>query len=198
MTVAFDFGHDRAGVRIPFGDTLTALHLVPVVHIDARTIGDAMGGALLAGLVEDQDRHVAAHHHEMPVGVAHDIAVADLHRALVRRFQEGLVDDLRRTAHVEGTHGELRAGLADRLRGDDADSLADVDRRTAGQIAAVADRADACPDLAGQSRADAHRLNAGFLDRVHIAFVDQTAGLDDDFTRTGCRIASSDVRPRTR
>ena len=48
---------------IPLGDALAALHLVAVVDEDARTVGDAVRGALLAGLVEDQHRHVAAHHH---------------------------------------------------------------------------------------------------------------------------------------
>ena len=40
-------------------------------------------------------------------------------------FEERLIDHLRRAADVEGAHGELRARLADRLRGDDADRLAD-------------------------------------------------------------------------
>jgi hypothetical protein len=44
---------------------------------------------------------------------------------------------------VEGTHGQLRARLTDRLRGDNADSLTDVDRRTARQVAAVAGRTHA-------------------------------------------------------
>jgi hypothetical protein len=44
----------------------------------------------------------------------------------------------RRTTDVEGAHRELRARLADRLRGDDADRFADVDQAAAGQVAAVA------------------------------------------------------------
>ena len=58
-----------------------------------------------------------------------------------------------------------------------------VDRRAAGQIASVADRADADLDLAGQRRADADRLDAGLLDRVDVALVDQRAGLDDQIAR---------------
>jgi hypothetical protein len=56
---------------------------------------------------------------------------------------ERLLDRLGGAADVEGPHGQLRARLADRLRGDDADGLADIDRRAAGQIAAVAGAADA-------------------------------------------------------
>ena len=46
-------------------------------------------------------------------------------------------------AGVEGTHGQLRARLADGLRGDDADGLAGVDRLAGGQVDAVALGADA-------------------------------------------------------
>ncbi len=47
------------------------------------------------------------------------------------------------TTGVEGTHRQLRAGLTDRLGGDDADRLADVDELAGGQRTAVALRADA-------------------------------------------------------
>jgi hypothetical protein len=82
---------------------------------------------------------VAAHGNEIAIGVAQHVAVADL-RPCPRRldFEERLVDHLCRAANVEGTHGQLRARLTDRLGGDDADSLADVDRRTARQVTAVA------------------------------------------------------------
>jgi hypothetical protein len=52
---------------------------------------------------------------------------------------------------VEGPHGELRARLADRLGGDDADRLADIDRRAAGEVAPVAFGADAMLALAGRA-----------------------------------------------
>ena len=59
-------------------------------------------------------------------------------------------------AGVEGTHGQLGAGLADRLGGDDADRLADVDQLAGGQRPAVAGRAGAERRLAGQHRAHPH------------------------------------------
>src|SRR5205823_13375085 len=46
-------------------------------------------------------------------------------------------------AGVERTHGQLRARLADGLRRDDADGLADLHQLAGGEIAAVALAADA-------------------------------------------------------
>jgi hypothetical protein len=75
----------------------------------------------------------------------------------------GLVE-LRRAADVEGPHRQLGAGLADRLRRDDADGFADVNRGTAGEIAPVALAADALIRLANQRRTDLGDLNLGSLD----------------------------------
>ena len=47
------------------------------------------------------------------------------------------------TAGVEGTHGQLGTGLADRLGGDDTDGLADGNRLAVGKVGAVALFADA-------------------------------------------------------
>ena len=46
-------------------------------------------------------------------------------------------------AGVERPHGQLRARLADRLGGDDADGLTEVDQVAGCQVAAVARAADA-------------------------------------------------------
>ena len=57
-------------------------------------------------------------------------------------------------ADVEGTHRELRARLADRLGGDDADGHAFLDQLAGGQVHAVAEAADAERGLAGHRAAD--------------------------------------------
>ena len=67
---------------------------------------------------------------------------------------------------MEGSHRELRARLADRLGGDDADRLADLHQLAAGQIAAVAAAADAAAGLAGEHRTDLDLFDARFLNRV--------------------------------
>ena len=88
---------------------------------------------------------------------------------------------LRRAADVERTHRQLRARLTDRLGGDDADRLADVDRRAARKIAPVALGADArarsrtsAPSGCGLPAPRALSISFG------VALLDQLAGLDDD------------------
>src|SRR5690606_15364446 len=85
----------------------------------------------------------------------------------------------RGTTLVEGTHRELRSGLTDRLGGDDADRLADVDELAGRERTTVAGGADADRRLAGEHRAHLDRLDAGLDERVdeHIAHVG--AGLRD-------------------
>ena len=79
---------------------------------------------------------------------------------------------------MERPHRQLRAGLADRLGGDDADRLADVDHVPAGQVAAVAEHADAAPGLAGEHRADLDVVDARVLDDADLLLGDLLAGRD--------------------
>ena len=92
---------------------------------------------------------------------------------------------LHRAADVEGAHGELGARLADRLRGDDADRLADIDRRAARQIAAVAlaRRRRAWSRRSGPSGSCTVSMPAR-VDLLDLRLVDQLAGLDDELRRS--------------
>ena len=119
----------------------------------------------------------------LAVRVLHDVLVLDLDLAVEVRLDERLLGDLRRAADVERAHGELGARLADRLRGDDADRLAHVDRRAAGEIAPVALAAHAVGGLAGEHRADAQLLHAGRDDGLDLRLLEQRAALDDDLVR---------------
>ncbi len=180
-----DFRHHWTGVRIPLCQTLTALDLVAIIDVQLRTVGDALRRAFDATLVENGDRHVAAHSDENTVRVAQQVAVLHLHGTFVRCFEERLVDHVRRTTKVERTHGELRARLADRLRGDDANGFTHVDRCTAGKVTTVADRANAGLNFAGQCRTDTDRLDTGLLDLDDIGLEDHLAGIDDTFAGDG-------------
>src|SRR5262249_8271505 len=65
------------------------------------------------------------------------------------------------TTGVERPHRQLGAGLADRLRRDDADGLADVHELAGGQRTAVALGTRAGAGLAGEHGAHPHGLDAG-------------------------------------
>src|SRR6185437_9382982 len=122
---------------------------IALVDLQPRAVLHAMHRTLRARAVVDDDGDVARHRHQIAVGVARQITVADRHHAIEIRLDETLIGKLRRAADVERAHGELRARLTDRLRRDDADRLAHVDRRAARQIAPVAGPADAVFGLAG-------------------------------------------------
>ncbi len=86
-------------------------------------------------------------------------------------------------ADVEGAHGELRSGLADRLGRDDPDRLAVVHHVAAREIAPVAHDADAAPRLAGEHGADLDALQAGLFDALDQVFGDLCVGGDDGVAR---------------
>ena len=168
-------------VGIPFRQAVAALDGGALIHLQARAIGDAVGGAFLALIVGDHDLHVAAHRDQLTVGILDDVAVHDLDLAVIRRLDLGLARHLRRAADMEGAHGELGARLADGLGGDDADRLADIDRGAARQIAAIAFAANAFRQFAGQHRTHAHLLDMGGFDLLGQVFGDFLAALDEDF-----------------
>src|SRR6266849_2624597 len=95
----------------------------------------------------------------------------------------GLHHAARRAADVEGPHRQLRAGLADRLRGDDADRLAELGQPPGAQVAAVTHDADAALGVAGQRRPDAHALESRILDLLRQVLGDLRVRLDDDLAR---------------
>ena len=114
-------------------------------------------------------------------------------------LDERLLGDLGSAADVERAHGELGARLADRLRGDDADRLAHVDRRAAGKIAPVAHAAHAV----GRSRRSAPSGCAAPARRpVTIASTSGSSSSVPFLTMTLCddgsRTSSAVVRPRMR
>src|SRR2546423_3634766 len=158
---AGDLGENRTGIRVPFGDALAALDVIALVDLHACTVLDAVHGTFGAVLIDDRDRDITRHGHQLAFRVARNILVPDLDRAFIVRLDERLLVDLRSAADVERAHGELRARLADRLRRNDADRLAHVDRGAAGEIAPVAFAAHAVGGLAGEHRTDAHLLHSG-------------------------------------
>jgi hypothetical protein len=96
-----------------------------------------------------------------------------------------------------GPHRELRARLADRLRGDDAHRLADVHQRAAAEVAAVALRADAVARVAGERRAHLDLVDAERLDLLDRVLVEELAATSTPWC-SGCITSLAVTRPRMR
>ena len=97
---------------------------------------------------------------------------------------------------MEGPHGQLGAGFADGLCGDDADRLADVHRCTPGQVATVAGAADAKLGLTGQDRTHLHGLDSGGLDDLDHVLIEIGVCRDDDFAAGGIAHILCGVTPQ--
>src|SRR5439155_10236417 len=85
----------------------------------------------------------------------------------------------RRAADVERAHRQLRARLADRLRGDHADRLAQLDRPAGGEVPPVALDAYAPARFAGEHRSDLDLLEPRRLDLTGDVFIDLLVPPDD-------------------
>ena len=115
-----------------------------------------------------------------PFGFFDDVQVVVLDDAGLLGADFGFLDAAAGgAADVERTHGQLRAGLADGLRGDDADRQAFLDQLAAGEVHAVAARADADRRFAGQRRAHADLLEAELLEPLGRRLGDQFVLRDD-------------------
>src|SRR5208282_6823970 len=191
-----DFGDDRRGVGVPFRNQLArldgfAVGLAQLGAVDQRIV---LALALTADTVlsdhrlDDYRLAMARHHDQQAVLAADGVDVVQAEHAIVARLQRGLLGaPTGSAADMEGAHRELRAGLADRLRGDGPDRLAQVDQMAAAEVASVALDAHPLARLAGQHRADLDALGAGVLDRLDLIFVDHFVGADQDFV--GERVA---------
>src|SRR5262249_1911244 len=149
---SLDFGEDRAGIRIPLGDALTALDVIAVGDLKPGAIRNAVHGAFGPIRIEHSHDQIAVHRDQIAVRIPGAVHVLNSYRSLEVGFAEGLLRNLRCAADMEGAHGELGARLADRLRGDHTDRLAHIDRRATGEIAPIAFDAHAIDRVAGQDR----------------------------------------------
>src|SRR5579864_499473 len=181
LDCAANFRQDREGVRIPLDQYLAKLDRVALVDLDLGAIHHRVALALAALFIDHRDRALPVHHHQVARFCLDGLQVNEAHRTVVLGFQARLLRDSRcRTADVEGTHRELRAGFTDGLRRDDASCFAELDQPAGGQIAAVAHHADTALRLAGQHGTDLHPFDAGSLNRTCQVFGDLLVDINDD------------------
>src|SRR5690606_35082901 len=77
----------------------------------------------------------------------------------------------------------LGTRLADRLRRDHTDGLADVDHDAASEVTPVAQRADATAGLAREHRADLHAGDTGVVDDLDVVLGDIGICRNQDLAR---------------
>ncbi len=133
---------------------------------------------------QDDDRlpfHVIFHFRDLALYMREDRC--GLRRALVEELfdaREAVGDvaaDGGDAAGMEGTHGQLGARFADRLRGDGAHSFAEVDELARGEIGAVAFLADTLFRHARHRRAHMNARHVSCPDLIALLFGKQCAAL---------------------
>src|ERR1039457_3963937 len=177
---ATDFGENRERVGIPFEQDLVVLDRSAVFHQDARAVIRRIAFLLAALIVDHRHDAVAVHGDEFAGLAAHGLDADVAGETIALGVLLGLfVDARRRTADVEGTHGQLGAGFADGLRRDHADGFAALHQPPGGQVAAVAGHADAAFGFAGEHGADFDALDTGRLNGRRQFFGDLLVDADD-------------------
>src|ERR1700745_1530342 len=175
-------------MRIPGRDYLARIHRRILLGADHGAVGDLVALALAAEVIDHAELARARYCHQVPLLVLHRLHVMEADQSLVAHLAaRGGRGPRCRTADVEGAHGELRARLADRLRGDDAYGLADRDRPAARQVTPVAARTDAVTGLAGDGRADLDLVDALLLEEPYHLLIEQRSRRDQHVLRRAGR-----------
>src|SRR5437588_285527 len=175
------FRQNREGKRIPLGENLAVGDVFTVLNAEARAVNDVVALLLAVLFVHDGDEAGAVHGDERTAATFDVLKVHELDDAVVAGFESRALGNARSgSADVERAHGELRAGLADGLRGDDADGFAKFHHAAGGQVAAVAKRANTATRFASEHRTDADAVDTRGLDGVGQLFVDFLVDVNDD------------------
>ena len=123
----------------------------PILNAETRAVNDVVAFLFAALLIDDGDEAGTVHGNGGATAPLNMLEVHELDDAVVACFESGALGNARGgSADVERTHGELRAGFADGLRGDHAHGFAEFDHAARGEVAAVAEGANAAAGLAGE------------------------------------------------
>src|ERR1041385_6581996 len=159
-------GQDRNVVRIPLHESLALLHRPAVGFGNDRTDDNVVALDFAAFFVVQADRAVFVERNPVAVEGLHRAQIIELHDAVVLRLDDRLFERLARgAADVERPHRQLRAGFADRLRGNDADGFAEFHELPGGEVASVTMRANAAACFAGEDGTNLETLDPDLFDR---------------------------------
>ena len=174
-------------VRIPGGEGFILLDSAAVGHVQDGADDGLVGFQFAALFVFDADGAVFIQDDEVAVCVFHRAEIFRVDdAAVVLGFHNGLLERRGgRSAHVERTHGELRAGFADGLGGNNADRFPDLHFLSGGQVQAVALGTAALFEFAGEYGADFQPFNADFFQLFRLLFVNEVVDVHDNLAADG-------------
>src|SRR4029079_1279527 len=159
---------------------LAGLDRGAVLDRNRRTVRHLVALTFAAVHVHDRQFAGTRYRDQMTLRVRHGLQVVELQRTQGLDLHVVHGGRTRRSAtDVERTHGELSAGFADGLGGDDADRFAHVDEVSARQITAIAVRTYAEAAFAGDRRTHQNVLHAARIELVDQLFVEQRVARED-------------------
>src|SRR6056297_1899314 len=164
--LARHLGDDRVRMRIPVGHDLTGRHAVAFANAQHCTVRNLVALALAAVAVDQRKLAGPRNRDQLALGVFDRFQVEQANRT--GGLDLDLVDRNRArrgTTDMEGTHGQLSAGLPDGLSRDAANRFAGIHRRTACKIATVTLGADAVAGFTGDRRTHQHTVDCVLLER---------------------------------
>src|SRR5581483_102834 len=118
-----NFGQNRKSERVPSRQQLILRNHLAVFDQNVRAINDLIARDFAAALVDDRPSALAIHSYALGLAALHGLQIDVFDLAFYASFVLRRLFEAGRTADVERTHRYLRTGLANRLRGDDADGL---------------------------------------------------------------------------
>src|SRR5205814_2450519 len=164
-------------VRVPLDERFALLDLLAVRNRNDRTDNDVVNFQFAAILRQNRNGAVFVENDVVAVFEFDEAQFVVTDHAVLPGFDLRLFETgSGRSTNVESAHGKLRAGLADRLRGNDPASLAEFHQSACGQIAAIAVNANALLAFAGEHRTDFDSFHACGLNRLGPKFIDLLVG----------------------
>src|ERR1039458_5411608 len=150
------FRENRHVVGIPLHKGLALFDLAAVLERNDRADNDGVIFQFTTVFAVDGDGAVLVQHDVVAVFQFDDAEFVEFDGAIVFGLDLRNFEHLRRrAADVKCPHRQLRARLADGLRGDDADGFAELDGSAGGEVATVAMDANAALAFAGEHGANA-------------------------------------------
>ncbi len=185
------FRDDHSIEWVPFADEITLLHLVAIVEVKLRSVGNIVRYQYDLGVgINDAHFYQSAHNHL----VGFITGVGCLHVAQLIEFQDTIVlgcDAVfgcyvrSNTSHVECTQRKLCTRFSDRLCGNYPHSFTFLYHASRGQVSSVALRAYTMMRFTGQHRTDLHTFNGGLINFSGDIFGDLFTCVHEDFSRVG-------------